>query len=361
MIKNGYYYPVEMYKHLKRIEGGEIVGDAQIGICFGNRTGGKTVGHGIKMIQNFTERNETFVLLARTDKQKNAKYLDRWLRNKIFNVRDSEGIIERFVKNSDIKIDNNIALVNDEPFCYCEAISMSHEVKDSGSYCNATTVIMDECVQIGERVLTINGRPAMQRIFEILQTVARGRLHAIDTTNLVFIANVSDRDNWLFNDLGINRFIRNDTKSTCQNGIYVEIVMNEHAKEEVARSTIGKIMVNSVSGKEYYEAAQNNEYQDNKAFVERVGLDFTRLLVQIAIEGRYLGVFRNPNSFHIAIIERDERSETYTRSIRMHDENTKLDYNGGWGDLLYKYYEKGICTFQTLEAKGMFLEYIGVK
>ncbi len=358
MIRNGYYYPVEMYRDLKRNENGKVVGRAQIGISFGNRTAGKTVGHGIQMIKNFTERGESFMLLSRTDKQLRAGYLENWLRNKILNVRDDDGVIEEFLSLHDIKFSNNIVTANDAPFAYCEAISMSTSVKDMGAYMNCTHIIMDECVQTGERVLFVNRKPAMQRIFEIMQTVARGREYAVDTTNLVFIANVSDRDNWLFNDLGINSFVRRDTKYTCQKGIVVEIVMNENAKNEIEQSTIGKIMMESASGKAYYEAAQENKFQDNEAFVAKIGLDFRKLIVQLAIAGRYLGVFVAEESFHIALIEKSEKSPVVTCEVAMHNEEMRLELFGGWADILSKHYESGTCTFQTLEAKGMFLEYI---
>lgn len=361
MIRNGYYYPREMYKDLKHREGGEIVGKAQMGICFGNRTAGKTVGHGIQMIENFNRRGESFMLLARTDVQLRDGYLEKWFRNKILNVRDEDGIIERFLSEHEISFTSKEAKVDGEVMAYCEAISMSHVVKDTGAYINCTTIIMDESVQIGERILIINRKPALQRIFEIAQTVARGRKDAINDTNIVFIANVSDRDNWLFNELDINSFVREDTKYTCQRGIVVEVVMNENAKNEVAQSTLGQIMMNSVSGRAYYEAAQENKYQDNKAFVMKIGLDFSRLIVQLGATGRYLGVFALSDRFHIALVDKDSRSPVVTCEVNMHVEDTKLELFGGWGELLSRQYESGNCTFQTLEAKGMFLEYIKYK
>lgn len=361
MIRNGYYYPVEMYRDLKHYENGEIIGKAQVGICFGNRTAGKTVGHGIKMIDNFERNGETFMLLARTDKQLRDGYLEKWFRNKILNVRDDDGVIERFVESHEIKFSNKEVVVDNEIMAYCEAISMSHEVKDTGAYIDCYTIIMDEAVQIGERVLYINRKPAIQRIFEIAQTVARGRKDAINTTNIVFIANVSDRDNWLFNELDINSFVRDDTKYTCQKGIVVEIVMNESAKREVEESVLGQIIKNSVSGKAYYEAAQENKYQDNKSFVRKEGLNFSKLIIQLAISGRYLGVFMAEDHIHIALIEKDSRSRIVTCEVIMHNEEINLELYGGWADILSEYYESGNCTFQTLEAKGMFLEYIKYK
>lgn len=358
MIRNGYYYPIEMYRDLRRIDNGEIKGNAQMGICFGNRTGGKTVGHAIQMIKNFEDRHETCMLLSRTLTQKDDGYLEKWWRNKIFVVEDQDGIIQDFVKNHKIEFSKNSCTVDGEPFSYCESISMSHKVKDEGAYRKCSTIIMDECVQKGERVLIIDKRSAMERIFEIMQTAARGWEGALNAINIVFIANVSNRDNWLFNDLRINDFVRDDTKYTCQNGIVVEIVMNEAAKSAIDNSLIGQIMRRSVSGQEYYEAAQGNQYLDNKSFIEKKGLDFSKLIVQLVMKNYCLGVFFIDGKYHIAVIRRDKRARAVTNEIECHSDDVELELFEGWGRGLSEKYENGKCTFQTLEAKGLFFEYM---
>ena len=82
MIRNGYYYPVEMYEHLTHIDKntGSIAGSAIIGCCFGNRTAGKTVGHAIKLIDLFNESGYTAALLVRTKDDMKNGYLEKWAR-----------------------------------------------------------------------------------------------------------------------------------------------------------------------------------------------------------------------------------------------------------------------------------------
>ena len=358
MIRNGYYVPKEFYDSLMHwdYEKGEAVGKAQTGVCFGNRKGGKTVGHGIEMIKRYNKHNERCMILARTDKQKERNYLQAWW-NKILNVTDDENIIPEFVKNNDIKITPELMTVNGDPFCYCEAISMSKKVKDEGSYDHCTTIIIDEAVQIGEHTLWIQGRAAMQRIFEIWQTVARGWEGATQCTNLVFIANVSTRDNWVFNELGINNFVRNDTKFTVQKGICVEIVNNKAAAKEIEESYMGMIMRNSISGKEYYESAQNNKFTDNTAFVKSVGLDFRKLRIQLIVRGECIGVFKTDSGFHVSKINPDSRSRKICNMSKYHTEDVDYEPFGEWEKNLREIYRAGLMTFQTQESKNLFLDF----
>lgn len=361
MIKNGYYYPTEMYRDLNHINPitGKVEGKAQLGICFGNRTGGKTVGHGIELIKRFEERGETNMLLARTQKQLEEGYLCKWWENKILNVDDDEGIISNFKRSHEIKITPRYVTVDEKPFSYCESISMSHKVKDEGAYHKCTAIIMDEAVQFGERIMYSNGRPMMVRIFEIWQTVARGWEEAVDATCLIFLANTSERDNWIFRDLGINSFVRKDTKYTVQNGIVFQMVANKIASKKVEDSFMGMVMKRSESGRIYYESAQNNEFNDNTSFVNPIGLDFNNLKLQLVCEYGNLGVFDNSGSLHIAKIHPDERSRRICNNTDYHSINTEYIPYGGWNETLKASYEKGIVTFQSLEDKNAFLYYMG--
>lgn len=361
LIKNGYYYPVEMYRDLKHrnIETGAVEGVAQVGICFGNRTGGKTVGHAIQMIDNFNNRGETFMLLAKTDKQKSKGYLHKWWSGKIFSVEDADGKIEEF-GNRDISFTNDVMYVDGEPMCYCEAISLSHLIKDEGAYKKCSTIILDEAVQLGDSVfMQSNGRPMMVRIFEIWQTVARGWKDAVNLTNLVFIANVSNKDNWVCRDLGVGKFVRGDTKRTVQQGICYEMVMNKSAAKAVADSTMGLIMKNSEVGRVYYESAQNNMFSDNTAFVKVMKLDFGQLIVQLVLGENVIGAFNTGTGVHISKINKDNRSRKICNDVSYHAEDIDYEDYGDTQQALMKCYESGEMTFQTLESKNIFLAYCG--
>lgn len=361
MIRNGYYVPKEMYENLTHIEyeTGEIKGKASIGICVGNRTGGKTVGHGIQMIKNYVEHGERCALLTRTKRQIDEGYLEKWW-NKILNIEDDENVIPDFVNNHEIGFTKDEVTVDGDIFCYCIPISLSQDVKNTGSFKNCTHIYMDEAFQAGESHLWINGREAMSRIFEIWQTVARGRDEAVNTTNLIFIANSSERENWIFTDLRINDFVRKDTKFTTQKGICVEFVMNKTAAKKVETSIMGEVMRNSISGRKYYESAQNNEFTDNDAFVRKKGLDFRDLRIQLVINGAYIGIFKNENEseYHAAKIEKDKRSSIITNNVRYVDEDVKFEINGAWEMGLRDIFKNGAITFQNQESKNLFLEYV---
>lgn len=357
MIRNGYYYPTEIFQQLThRNEAGEIVGSAQMAICIGNRTGGKTVGIGIEMIKRYEETGETCMLLSRTEKQKQGGYLKNWW-NKVLNVDDDGGVLKTFREAHTITYSNSSMLVDGAAFCYCEAMSMSKQVKDEGSYDHCANIIIDEAIQKGEAFLWIYGRPAMERVFEIWQTVARGYRDAEKLTHVIFIANTSERDNWVFNDLGVNNFVRKDTKFTTQNGICVEIVKNKIAAKKVESSYMGRIMQSSATGREYYESAQNNAFSDNTAFIFPRGLDFRQLKVQLVERGQYLGVFESGDGFHVAKIEPDSRSRRICNNVKYHTCENEFEENGKWQLNLSEMYKDGRVTFQSQEAKGLFLDF----
>ncbi len=360
MIKDGFYYPIEVFKNLNRVnDNGDVEGKAQLAIILGNRTAGKTVSIGIEIIKRYIERGERALILARTKDQKDVFYLRKWW-EKILCVDDKEGIISKFNKEHTIEFTKDYMIVDKDIMCYCESISLSQLAKDAGSYNHCTLIILDEAIQKGERYLQINKRPAMERIFEIWQTVGRGYDNAEKVTNLIFIANTSDRDNWIFNDLGINTFLRNDTKFTIHNGMIVEIVKNENVSEKVATSYMGQIMQLSRSGATYYENAQENKFSDNRAFVKPMGLDFKNLKVQFCVRDCFIGIFRKQEGYHVAKINKDSRSRIICNKIKYHTEEIDYEYYGEWEKALRTVYNGANITFQDLESKGLFLEFIGL-
>lgn len=363
MIRNGYYYPDEMYEHLTHInkKTGKIEGTAIIGCCFGNRTAGKTVGHAIKLIDLFNESGYTAALLVRTKDDMKSGYLEKWWTSKIFPADDYEGKIKAF-RNRDIQFTAEKMTVDGMDFCYCIPISMSAKMKDTFGGVRCATLLMDEAYQTGERLLMlgVRARPAMARIFDIWQTVARNWDNAINLTHIIFLANVSERDNWIFNDLGVNTFFRPDTKRTCQKGIYIEIVNNKTAAKAVTESLMGQVMKNSISGVAQFEANQNNMFLDNKAFVVPAGLDFKNCVMQLAVREYTLGVFRTSLGMHISKINRDARIPCTCNDVANHTEHTEFDPSNQWGMMLQEIYANGQMTFQSQESKGLFFEYINL-
>lgn len=358
MIKNGYYYPVEMDKALTHLENGEIVGKAQVGISFGNRTAGKTVGHGIRLIDHFERAGEQAVLLAKTEKQRQAGYLEKWFRNKVLNVRDEEGVIEGFLDRHKISFTQDEMWVDSKVMCYCVPISMSHEAKDTFAGELVTTLLMDEATQ-GESSLVINGRSALERIMEIWQTAARGYKDAVRLCNIVYIANVSSIDSWLFNDYGLHSFVNEETKQTCQKGFFIDIVNNTAATEQLDTSIMSGIMRESNAIKEYYEAAQNNVYRDNKSFIVKRGLDFKSLKAQFEVDNVTVGIFDYGDKMHVSIISPDARSRLYIGDPMKLKEGAIYD-DRSLCMALATLYKGGALTFQNIQSKGACLRYAGL-
>lgn len=362
MIYNSHYYPDEVKKHLRWYDPDtdEVKGDAMVAVICGNRKGGKTVGTGLRiLVENYLDRGERCVLLARTDKQMGGGYLEKWW-NKVL-VDDDFGISKR-LKEHEIKFSKDVMTVDGDVMCYCVPVSMSRTVKDEYFFDKATTIVLDEAFQDGERSLMIMGRSMMSRIWEIYWTVARGWKHASECTNMIFIANSSQRENWLFVDLGLNNFVRKDTKFTCQKGIVFEMVNNDAINKEFERSLLSEVMKNSKSGSEYMESAVYNAFNDNTAFVKPMPLDFKKLKIQLAIRGHFLGVFDAPGGgAHIAKIERDERSRIICNSQSDHIDGVTYEFWGEAERSLADMYKANKVTFSNQETKGLFLEYCHVK
>ena len=365
MIRNGFYYPVEYYNSMThRDESGKIVGNAQIGISMGNRSGGKTVGHCLHALQKWMDTGESSMLLARTDKQREKHYLDAWLKKTLVGAADDQdGIVKRFLSMYRERgaITDSLMSIGSDPIFYCEPISMSKDVKDHGMYLKCSDIYMDEAVQKGERTLMIFGRTALSRVFEIFDTVARGWDGAYDLTHLNFIANVSDRDNWIFNDLRCNNFVRADTKFATQRGITVEMVNNKVVSKQHSHSLIGQAMLGSVSGREYYESAHQNAFTDNTAFIRPTGLDFKKLKIQFVVREHCLGIFEADSTFHVATIQPDARSKKICNEAKYHTEEISYVFSGDWEHRVRDAYIAGRVTFQTLEAKNLLLEFCRIK
>ncbi len=357
-IKNGFYNADKIFSKLRHInyETGEIEGEVQLAVIAGNRKAGKTVGVCIKLIEKI-EQGETFILLSRYKDEMKAGYLKKWW-DKILCVKDAEGKIQAFKEAHDIKFSEDRGTIDGEVFCYCEPISGSARVKNMGSYKRCTYLIMDEAAQRGESILNILGRSAYERIIEIQETAARSNPEGADLCNIIFIMNISQRDNWVYNTLELNKFIREDTKFTVQDEVAVEIVNNEIVEEEYQKTSLGRKNSKLKAMQEYYNAAHKNEYQDNTAFIQRIGLDFKTLKIQIISNGKNIGIFRTAEGLHCAEITSCNKSEIITTDNDYYKDGVKLS-NGMWEEMLFKYYQAGKLFFQTLEIKNIVLRMCG--
>lgn len=296
MLRNGYYFPVEVNKRLVRYDPilKQVVGDAVIAIDYGSRTGGKTVGWIVTLLQDYFNYGVRFTLVARTLKQQEKGYLEKWFR-KFYDITESKDpetqeMIDK-LKECDVEFSNDYITIDGEILCYCVALTQSSKVKDEMQFSRSVKLIMDEAMLPNERSLMIYGRPAMARILEIFITMARGWEFAFEESSIVFISNATMSDNWIFNNLNINSFWRDDSKFTCQQGIVVNKVNNQVVNDKIADSKQGQVFMRSRAGREYMESAIGNKFSDNRSFTVNKGLDFKQLKIQLVIRGHFIGVF----------------------------------------------------------------------
>lgn len=364
MIRNGYYFPEEIFKHLKHIDSeGNIKGDAAVGISFGSRTAGKTVGFIVKLLEEFYSTGRSFILLSRTKDQINEGYLEKWFR-KFYNIEKSKdpqtNIMLQKIKSSKVDFSKDTIKVDEKILAYCVPLTLSRKVKDQCQFDRVGYIIFDEAVQLGENTLWIMGQPAIRRIYDISVTAARGYEDAMNLTNLVFIFNVSDYDNWIFSEYNIEKFFNKQSKFSCQKGIVIEKVDNEIKNDKILKSTLGRVIASGVIGSEYLETNINNKYTDNDEFVKKRGLDFTKLTLQFAIHDKILGIFKFSDYYHIAIIDKSNKSRIICKEPELHTADVTLEFNNQIIDVVLEAYIKKMVTFHSQSAKNLFLEFVGL-
>lgn len=378
MIRNGYYEPEELfnklvhfdydYKYLleKSKEDAKnktkdtlklLQGDCAQGIVIGNRTGGKTVGIARKLLKRYLEYGERSLICCRTIDQIKAGFLEKWWQ-KSLRIDDNENFFPGLRDQFDIRFDRDAMYFNDEVVSYSGAMSAAFKIKNEGSYERCTKLVIDEAMLPNEPSLRIQNRSAMTLVYTIWQTMARGWKYAVNESSIIFISNSTEFDNWIFNDLGVNKWWRTDAKKMSKNGIFIEKINNTIASEALDSSVMAKIMENSVSGKIYKDMAQNSTFADNTAFIEKHGLDFSKLKLQI-VEGSYcVGLFDEGETWHAAVIRTDDRAPKICNNPLFHSKNVAFEPNGKWNDILRTLYVNDRMTFNDQRSKNAFLAYV---
>lgn len=355
-----------MFKNMVHInhDTGEIEGDCMIGIAFGNRDAGKTVGVGLRLIINYLDtlaigKPERFTLVARTIKQKDKGYLKNWVLTKVLVADDEFGWSKR-IKGHELTFDNDKFYIDGDVCAYCVAITEGEASKDTWAPDCSTRLVLDEAVRRGERTYYVNQTTAMTQLFTMLFTMARGSEQAFHKSGIIFIANISTRDNWVYNDFGINKYLRKDTKRLHINGMFVDIVNNEDVKKEIKESIIYKVLSQSISGREYLGGAVDNEYIDNSAFILNKKLDFRFLHGQFKVKTRHMGVFKDyEGNIHVAEITPTKKTKIYCNDIYVSTDEILYKPNSELEQAIRHKYIMSKVTFQTQEVKNLTLEFIG--
>lgn len=363
MIRNGYFFPVKENERLVHYdyELDTVVGDCAVCICYGDRTGGKTVGWSLHWIERYLKYGERCCLAARTIKQMEKGYLKKFW-EKTINIDNSDDEYTQSLLNElrthEIEINKYHFLIDGDIFCYCVALSDAYAVKDEMVFNKCRRLIIDEAMRKNESTLTINGIDAMELIWLIVVTMARGDDLAINTTAIVFMSNSTERDNWIFNDLQVNKYLRNDSKFVSRNGVLVSKVNNKIATSKLKNSALGTVMGNSISGKAELLSATESLFSDNTDFIERKGLDFNNLIIQFVIRHHYIGVFQTSEGYHIAKIDEDNRSDKICNNAEYHRHGVKFQPAGEFEQMAAQLYIADLCTFNDQQSKNLFLEFL---
>lgn len=281
MIIDGFYYPDWIWKNkLNR-------GHGECALCFeiGNRKAGKSVGTGLLAIADwycFGYRTALLRRFMRNFEDKKRPAMENfWAKCWNFTeelpeiIRKSPTLSELYPRDIVDKVDWNpashelafeahTAFIDGNLFSYPVAINMFNDYKNS-NFDDVHTMIYDEF--ISEDGSKLPGE--VSAVYNLYDTIARGREDALETTSIVFISNAITLNSPFLVELGIDREVRRDTKRLYrpEKSYCVEIISNEIAANKMTESAIGRAMKSGEAGRAYLGYSQSNTLKDNMDFV----------------------------------------------------------------------------------------------
>lgn len=376
MIINGYYYPVNIWKHkLHRDSGGAYIGDSVFNFAIGNRQAGKSVGVGIFSLLDYFNYGYKSVIFSRYMKDfedGKAPVLESfWKRawNVVLQYGFDEKLKEYFpalpsIASHKLEFNGHIAYIDDEPFSWPVALNLFNKTKTSaGSFDNVHTIIYDEFVSEDGRSPLNN---EVEAIYNSYDSIARGRDDALKTTSMVFISNIITYANPLFMELGIDKIIREDTKqlSRPEKGFYLEMVNNKGATEKMNESVFARAIKDGEVGKRYLGYSQGRETKDNKEFITNnrppkgrgvyfVNINYNGMTISVKdYQEEHLYYLSDTNIEHSAYIRE------YAMSCDDHTVNTILLHGAAnpFFVMLKKNFDVGNLRFNSQRTKNTFLE-----
>lgn len=357
MIKDGYYYPDWIWKNKlhKNEETGEYEGTCVFNFIEGNRRAGKSVGVGLYCLDDYFKYGYKTVLLRRFQKDfEDPKKLA--LEN--FWTKSWFTYLDYHPEHADaeMKFDGHHMYINNDIFSYPVAINRYNDVKNR-NFQNVRTLIYDEFVT--EDGTRLNNE--VSAVYNIYDTIARGREDALKTTSVVFISNVITTATDFHIELGIDRELRADTKKLYrpEKGYCLEKVNNEAAAEEVNQSAFAKLLKAGQEGRNYLGYSQQNEWKDDTSFVDSTvkGNDY---LYNLMVDGTEYAVRFIGKTQSFLFTDRDVqkgfgrcyacRKEDHTgKTILVKDINRELFIP------LKKAYAAGKVVFNSQRAKNAFI------
>lgn len=355
MIKDGYYYPDWIWKNKlhKNETTGEYCGSCVYNFIEGNRRAGKSVGVGIYALQDFFRYGYKTVLLRRYLKDfENASkpaMENFWTKSWGF-CPEAEG--------HELTFEGHTAYIDGVIFSYPVAINLFNEYKNS-NFDNVHTIIYDEYMT--EQGTRLKGE--VSALYNLYDTIARGRNDALLTTSVIFISNVVTAVNDFHVELGIDREIRKDTKRILRSekGYCLEIVKNETVADGVLQSPIGRLMASGSMGRDYLGYSQGNQFKDNNDFVEKLTISKGVYLYNLIHEGKYYSVRLLPDMGLYYITDNAVNLQfprCYAVTKDDHTVNTVIISGPLKHTMkqLKEAYNSGVLRFNSMRSKNMFLD-----
>lgn len=374
MIIDGFYYPDWIWgKKLKGAQGGDCA------LCFeiGNRKAGKSVGTGLLALADFFCYGHKTALLRRfmrnfEDKKRPAME-NFWLKSWNFLheipsvVRRSptlqkifpESVLNRVTWDAaqhEINFEAHTAFIDGDIFSYPVAINLFNDYKNS-NFDNVHTIIYDEF--ISEDGSRLPGE--VSAVYNLYDTIARGREDALESTSIVFISNAITLNSPFLTELSIDREVRADTKRLYrpEKAFCLEIVNNEVAAEKMLSSPIGKAMKAGDAGRAYLGYSQSNTLKDNRDFIGPKPPGPMWCVYGFKIDGIVFWLWagatdtlffsdRHPGASSVPILALTK--EDHGIDTRM------ISHNLGLTKRIKKAYGDGKVVFDNMRSKGAFLE-----
>lgn len=375
MIRNGYYYPDYIWKntcHSNEITG-KAEGECAFGFAVGNRRAGKSVGIGIFAIADFLLFGYENVLIRRyLDDFKKKKAMENfWMKSWNY-FQEFPNIVKSDVKLQEIypldlvenfnwdghemTFSENHAYIDGKCFSYPCALNKYNDFKNE-NFKNIHKLIYDEFItEDGSRL-----DKEVFALYNVLDTAARGRDNALNTTAVIFISNSITNVNDFYIELGIDKELRADTKRLYRpdKGYVLECVMNNAAADEMNTSKIAKVMQGSI-GQQYLGYSQGNEVKDDESFVERLSGRMNYLYNLKYDDKLYAIKYHYEECCYYMTDEGvDETAHCYALQREDHTLDTVLlttALRAKMG-IVKSFYASGFMRFSSFRCKSIFLDF----
>ena len=379
MILNGFYYPNKIWKNkLHTIEStGAPGGSALLSFIVGNRRGGKSVGVGIFAIADFLCYGYKSVLLRRYIREfedsKAPAMENFWQKSFPFIsefpsvvAKDEElkklyprEVLDKVNWNPDeheLTFQGHTAYIDGIQFCFPVAINLFNKAKNS-NFPDVHNIIYDEF--IAEDGSRLSGE--VNAIYNIYDTIARGRPDALQSTGIIFISNAVTYNNDFFTELKLDREIRKDTKYILREdrAAQVEIVTNEIVSNSILTSAFGKALQFGAVGQLYLGYSQGNAVKDDKSFLSRPS-GAKKYLCNIKYDGNFYAFYSLESGGYYMTDDEIQENFPVSYALRREDHAGKtILLTGNLRTIVRKYkeaYNAGLLCFNSLRSKSAFME-----